>query len=510
MELATLSISLLTTGLAAFDHQALEREVATRTLALSPPALTPPRGFSTWNAYPTIGIPEATCYRYLDALVKHGLPSLNYTYFIVDEPCFAGRDPVTGELVENKTTWPNGLKAFGAALRAHGMKLGTYTCVGPTTCGGCVASEGHEEQDVATFAKWGVEYLKVDSCSRNCSASAGIPGGNVTVCGQTLWSRYATAIARHATVTGGQMVFSIDGNLAPGRNGGNPPWKWARGVANSWRTNIDVQNGYSFLHYIIDGQRRLSGNGSWCPSDPADPDGAGFPCADGRTCHADAECPGPGAFAGPGHWNDMDMLIVGTETNLQPPFCPNCTCTGGNCTGCDGCARPMHWTPLTASQSRVQMSLWAALKSPLLASADLTDTAPALVEVLANAEVLAVSDDALGDEARRLGDSAAGRADRSVGEIYAGRMLGGAFAVVMFNRAAAPAGMTLEMADIAAAGASAGAGVGTGAGSARQWTVRDLWAHTDNGTVSATGSVSATVGGNDVVMLVLRPVAAMA
>ena len=267
-------------------------------------ALTPPRGFSTWNAYPAAGIGEATCRRYLGALVAHGLPALNYSYFVVDEPCFAGRDAATGALLENRTAWPGGLTAFGAELRLHGMKLGTYTCVGPTTCAGCVGSEGHEEQDVATFAGWGVEYLKVDSCSRNCTAAAGIPDGNKTLCGQTLWGRYAAAMARHTTVAGESMLYSIIGNLAPGRNGGNPPWKeWGRGVANSWRTNIDVQGGFGFLHNIVDCQRRLSGNGSWCPADPGRPTGPGFPCADGRTCHENAQCPGPQSFAGPGHWN---------------------------------------------------------------------------------------------------------------------------------------------------------------------------------------------------------------
>lgn len=190
----------------------------------------------------------------------------------------------------------------------------------------------------------------------------------------------------------------------------------------------------------------------------------------------------------------MDMLIIGSETNLSPPFCRNCTCVGKNCTGCNGCARPKAWVPMTVAQSRAQLSVWAVMKSPLLASADLTDTDPALIEVLANAEVLAVSDDPLGVEARRLGDG--GRADRSVGEIYAARMAGGAHAVVMFNRNGAPASMTLELGDIVGDAAAAGTDA---------WEVRDLWAHTDNGTVSTAGSIAATVGGTDVVMLTLRP-----
>jgi alpha-galactosidase len=112
-------------------------------------ALTPPRGFSTWNAFPVHSIDEKTCYSYMNSLVAAGLNKLNYTYFIVDEPCFTGR-AADGTLIENRTTWPNGIKKFGAALRSHGMKLGIYTCVGPKTCGGCIASQDHEEQDVAT------------------------------------------------------------------------------------------------------------------------------------------------------------------------------------------------------------------------------------------------------------------------------------------------------------------------------------------------------------------------
>lgn len=116
----------------------------------------------TGNAFPVHSIDEATSRRYLQGILQWGLHKLNYTYFIVDEPCFTGRD-ADGVLIENKTTWPHGLKAFGQELRSHGMALGVYTCVGPKTCGGCIASQGHEDQDVQTFAEWGVEYLKVVS-----------------------------------------------------------------------------------------------------------------------------------------------------------------------------------------------------------------------------------------------------------------------------------------------------------------------------------------------------------
>lgn len=265
------------------------------------------------NAFPVHSIDEATCYKYLDALVKHGLHKLNYTYFIVDEPCFAGR-AADGTLIENKTTWPTGLKKFGEVLRTHGMKLGTYTCVGPKTCGGCIASEGHEDQDVATFAEMGVEYLKVDSCSRNCTAAAGVP--NATQCGETLWSRYTRAIAKHKTIADEQMVYSIVCNCDPSR--GQQPWKWAKDFANSWRTNIDIQGGFGAISYVLDAQRRMSGNGSWCPSDPKQKDGKGSPCADGKDNGACPTCPGPESFSGIGHWVSHRHSVVQSPPSSPP------------------------------------------------------------------------------------------------------------------------------------------------------------------------------------------------
>jgi alpha-galactosidase len=178
MMMASLMMPSLSTAMLAFAL--LFRMPSLGTALQNGLALTPPRGFSTWQQWPdpmggTTGGPawvnpitEKLARQYMNGLVAHGLNKLNYTYFIIDEPCFTGRD-ASGTLLENKTTWPNGLKSFGAELRSHGMKLGIYTCVGPKTCGGCMASEGHEDQDMQTFADWGAEYVKVSNCF--CSVS---------------------------------------------------------------------------------------------------------------------------------------------------------------------------------------------------------------------------------------------------------------------------------------------------------------------------------------------------
>ena len=401
-------------------------------------------------------------------------------------------------------------------------------------------------------------------CSRNCTAAAGI--SNKSDCGRELWSRYTSAIAKYRTLRGKQMVYSVIGNLAPGR--GNPVWKWAaetgfKTLGNSWRTNIDIQGGFSSVCSIVNCQRRLSGNGSWCPNDPDDPSGPGFPC-ESPNCNG-KECPGPEYYAGPGHWNDMgtaplvplmpcnsaaemsdctaslhysvflrcfshcadfaaDMLIIGTRTNLAPPFCANCTCGPGRdpetgrpiCTGCDGCARPKVWKELNLGQCRAHMSMWTILKSPLLASADLLTVNQSIIDVLTNTEVLAVSDDPLGKEGVRLGDS--GRQDKSIGEIYVGPMEHGKFAVVMFNRQSSRPGtsnvsMTFQESDLHSLMLSSTIAPGASKGNPKAnpqgkgWRIRDLWQHTDNGTLPVGGVMTVEVPAADAVMFTLSPLA---
>ena len=294
------------------------------------------------------------------------------------------------------------------------------------------------------------------------------------------------------------MVYSIIGNLDPGRTP-NPPWKWAAHLANSWRTNIDIQIGFQAVPYIVDAQRRLGGNGSWCPADPKAPGGAGYPCNAAPAAGPCKTCKGPESFSGPGHWNDMDMLVVGTKTNTKPPFCTDANCTNG--------ARPLKWDPLTAAQAIAQVSMWTILKSPMMASADFNNVSQELVEILSNDEVLAVSDDPLGKEAVRLGDE--GRGDASTGELYVGQISNGGLAVVFFNRNWQPRNMTLVAADVATVVMQHGDG-GLGEQAAAAWHVRDLWAHTENGTLAATGTMKVTVPGESAIMISLKPAAAAA
>jgi alpha-galactosidase len=150
------------------------------------------------------GINESQCKHWAQALVDTGLVKHGgFEYFVVQEPCFGPRDNATGDITEGgefKTRWPNGMKAFGDWLHQRGMKLGIYTDIGAQTCGRCVGSAGHVQQDMKLFASWGADLIEVDAC-----------GGAVD---EATWTEYRDAI----NATGRPMVHSV----------------CAEGMANVW------------------------------------------------------------------------------------------------------------------------------------------------------------------------------------------------------------------------------------------------------------------------------------
>ena len=226
-----------------------------------------------------------------------------------------------GELAPNATTFPSGMRALSDRVHAMGLQFGIYSSAGFKTCQGLPASLGHEKQDAASFAAWGVDLLKYDNCFSD---------------GTKPEVRYP--VMRDALNATGRRVF-----YALCEWGVDGPAAWAREVGNSWRTTIDIEDTWLSVQLNLE----LS---------------AGL---------ADA--------AGPGGWNDMDMLEVGN---------------GG----------------LSAAEERAHFSLWAALKSPLLLGCDLTTADAATLQLVSNPEVIAVSQDARSAQARRVWSSAPGAA----------------------------------------------------------------------------------------------------
>jgi alpha-galactosidase len=325
-----------------------------QALAANGLAPTPPMGWNSWNRF-GCDISEATIQREADALVSSGMRDAGYVYVVVDD-CWHGERDAAGNIHADPKRFPSGIKALADYVHGKRLRFGIYSDVGDLTCQRRPGSRGHEYQDALQYAAWGVDYLKYDWCDAGTLDAA---------------SAYET-MAKALRVTGRPIVFSIC------EWGKNKPWLWAAASGgNLWRTTEDIFDGWegkqglslSVLE-ILDAQVGLEG------------------------------------YAGPGHWNDPDMLEVGN---------------GG----------------MTDDQYRAHFSLWAMLAAPLMAGNDLSRMSDAVREILTNREVIAVDQDRLGVEGHRAAK------DGDV-EVWVRPLEGGARAVVLLNRGHVPARAQLE------------------------------------------------------------------
>ena len=364
-----------------------------------PLAQTPPMGWNSWNHFRS-AVTDANVRAAADAMVSTGMRDAGYIYVNVDEGWQGERD-ASGALHGNRN-FPD-MKALGDYIHSKGLKFGIYSGPGPQTCGNFAGSYGHEQQDANTFAAWGVDYLKYDLCTFRTLMTQESNGD--------LKKSDAIMIAAYEKMhqalldTGRPIVFSISTNQH-GR-----AWEWgAQAGANLWRTTADIRDTY--------GEMALRG----------------FSQA------------GLSAYAGPGHWNDPDMLEVGN---------------GG----------------MSADEYRTHMSLWAILAAPLIAGNDLTKITPETESILMNKEVIAVDQDRLGKQ----GDRACATGPL---EVWTRPLEGGAMAVGLFNRLKIPHLMTLRLAEIGWHGEA---------------TARDLWSHQDLGLLKQ--DYTATIPADGVLLL---------
>lgn len=384
-----------------------------RRVAATPPirvAATPPMGWNSWNLCGG-AVDEDTLIAMADACVAHGLRDAGYTYIVIDDLWQGGRDR-SGHLYPDAPRFPHGMKALADEIHARDLKVGLYADAGVRTCGGAPGSGGHEAVDARMFASWGVDFVKYDYCHAPADRPSAI----------RLYSAMGEALA----ATGRPIVFSIC------EWGRRQPWLWAAGAGgHTWRTSYD----------LID---------TW--DTPTDSN-----AGNGIMTNLDATAP-LAAYAGPGRWNDPDMLVVGLG--------------GAGQSGGRGC---------TDGEYRTQMSMWCLLAAPLIASCDLRHMTEATLETLTNREIIAVNQDTLG----RQGTRVAREGDR---EIWAKPLRDGSVAVGLLNRGAWAARITAEWTSLGLSGP-------------RQ--VRDLWKHADLGVVER--SVHADVGGHGAAILRLTP-----
>jgi alpha-galactosidase len=356
-------------------------------------ARTPPMGWNSWNHF-SDRVDDQVVRAAADAMVSSGMAAAGYTYVNIDDTWEGGRD-AQGNIVPNGK-FPD-MKALADYVHSKGLKLGIYSSPGPVTCGGYVASYGHEEQDARTYAAWGIDYLKYDWCS----------AGRIYHLSdlRAIYQKMGDCLEH----SGRAIVYSLC------EYGMHDVWTWGPKVAgNLWRTTGDISDNWKSMSQIGFNQGRLA------------------------------------PYAGPGHWNDPDMLEVGN---------------GG----------------MTLDEYRTHFSLWSMLAAPLMAGNDLSRMSAETRDILTNREVIAVDQDALGKEATRVSENGGV-------EVWTRPLADGGLAVGLFNR---NAGSTQS--------GFSWSGVGLKAAPA---SVRDLWKH-ESVTPDADG-FRALVSGHGVILLRLE------
>ena len=368
-------------------------------------ALTPPMGWNSWNKF-GCNVSEDMIKSMADGMVASGMKDAGYQYVVIDDCWQVSRD-ANGNIVPDAQRFPSGMKALGDYIHSKGLKFGIYSDAGWGTCGKRPGSMGHEYQDALMYARWGVDYLKYDWCNTGKRNE------------EEAYSTMRDALK----ATGRPIVFSIC------EWGDGKPWLWAADMGNLWRSTGDISDHWASMK-------------KW-------PDGTC--CELGMLDILDLQV-GLDAYAGPGHWNDPDMLEVGN---------------GG----------------MTTAEYRTHFSLWCILAAPLIAGNDLRSMTPEIKEILTNKEVIAINQDALGREGSRVWKDG----DR---EVWSKQLKDGSRAVVLLNRGATVSEITVPWEAIGyPANISA--------------SVRDLWAHKDLGKM--TGKFSAQVESHAVVVVTIRP-----
>ena len=356
-----------------------EVDPLTVTNIIAPPAVkdllpnglakAPPMGWNSWNLFAG-KVDDKTVRTMADAMVSSGMRDAGYIYVNIDDTWQGDRD--AKGIIHANNKFPD-MKALADYVHSRGLKVGIYSSPGPYTCAGYTGSYGHEEQDAKTYAEWGFDYLKYDWCS----ASNVYQDKDM----RAVYQKMAEALR----ATKRPIVYSLC------QYGREEVWTWgAAAGGNLWRTTGDIDDSYKRMMEIVDSQSVIA------------------------------------RYAGPGHWNDPDMLEIGN---------------GG----------------MTTDEYRTHMSLWALFAAPLLAGNDVRNMSDDTKSILLNKEVISVDQDPMGVQ---------GRLAQKAGDIeYYGRPLNNSdMALVVVNRANATASLKLPWAEMHVAAGTK---------------VRDLWKHED-------------------------------
>ena len=342
-------------------------------------AKTPPMGWTSWNKF-NCNVSESLIMGMADAMVNSGMKDAGYEYVVIDD-CWQVSRNENSEIVADKEKFPHGIKYLADYIHSKGLKFGIYSCAGSLTCQKRPGSLGHEYQDALTYARWGVDYLKEDWCNTST---------------QDAKSSYSNM--RDALFAAGRPIV-----LSICEWGSNKPWEWAGTIGHLWRTTGDIGDSWNSMINIFSQQKDLA------------------------------------KYAGPGHWNDPDMLEVGNGR-------------------------------MTTEEYKTHFSLWCMLAAPLMAGNDLQNMSPENKTILTNKEIIALDQDSLGRQ---------GTCYRDNGDyqIWVKVLAGNEKAVCLLNKSDEKKTVLVDFALLSQI--SAGRRSGTTPLKLEDYRVRDLWDHKD-------------------------------
>ena len=380
-------------------------------------ARTPQMGWNTWNKFAN-RINEKLIRETADAMVSEGLLDAGYVYLNMDD-CWHGERNADGFITENKEKFPSGLKAVADYVHSKGLLFGIYSDAGRKTCGGLPGSFGHEYQDAIQYARWGVDYLKYDWCET-----------------ENINPRGAYPLMRDALRAAGRpILFSMC------EWGQSKPWTWAADVGHSWRTTGDISA-------IFDGK----GLRSWEHS----------------VMTIVEQNVKLRKYAGPGHWNDPDMLEVGNG--------------------------------MSVNEDRAHFTLWCMMAAPLILGNDLTKMTQETRDIILNRDVIAIDQDTLGVQGLRLKEEGGL-------QYWFKPLAGGDWAFCLFNRGMEPVSQTIDWQTLCFTDEEV-SGLST-AFDTTVYTLRNLWEKTTKKKAHAVTTkkpLAVTVPGRDVLLFRLTPV----
>jgi alpha-galactosidase len=374
-------------------------------------AITPPMGWNSWNTFQT-NISDKLVREIADKMVSSGMKDNGYTYLVLDDGWMSmNRDSLTGDLVPDPVKFPAGMRSLIDYVHSKGLRFGLYNCAGTKTCAGYPGTRGYEYQDARFYASMQIDYLKFDWCNTE--------GINA----KEAYTTMSNALKK----AGRPMIFSLC------EWGDNKPWLWASNIGHLWRTTGDISNQF-------EGKKDY---GTWA--------------ANGVMTIVDTQDT-LRKYAGPGHWNDPDMLEVGNG--------------------------------LTESENRAHFALWCMLAAPLITGNDLRSMSVSTSNILTNHEVIAIDQDALGIQGFRHS------AKDSI-ETWMKPLNNGAWAVCFLNRRSKPAPVNFDWKKELIIDPLSKNILDTKI----DYKIRNAWTKADVGTTKK--PVKAVIGSHDVLLFVL-------